>query len=125
MPFLSRMVVMVAVVTSASAAWMSGFISTILSAQSGSIPFRRARVGIVDHPAARVGQRADARHLVVVEREIEDRRIAFQPLDLLGARNHHDALLNEPAQAHLHGRLAVTLADLDQRRIARRAPARD
>ena len=70
-------------------------------------------------------QSRDLAHFGVAQFEIEQREVLFQPLDLAGARNDDDTLLDQPAQTNLRGGLAMRLADLFEHLVALGAAARD
>src|SRR5665811_1998072 len=86
-------------------------------------PFRRP--GPIDDAAATAGKPGNLPHLRIRQVEIQNRKILLQPLDLAGARDHHDALLGKPAQAGLRRGLAMGLADFFQQLVALGVTARD
>src|SRR5215207_5324419 len=138
MPFFSRMVVIVPVEVARRASAMvlsrviggSGWLladalGPCRAAYKGSRdalpPSREVLRGRVpggseargDHPAVRPGERGDAAHLIVREREVEDGDVLGDALAVARLGNGDDArLLDVPAQHHLGRRLAVPGGDL-------------
>ncbi len=74
-----------------------------------SIPVGRA--GPVDDPAARMGEPGDLGHLGRRQLEVENRKVRGKALGPRTAGNDDRATLNEPAQPHLPGGLAMPGAD--------------
>src|SRR5215468_2549863 len=89
-----------------------------------SVPFGRLRRRADDAPV-RPLEVGDLGHLGVRQCEVEYCHIFCESFLLRGTRDRHDALLNQPAQRHLAGALAVCLADALERGVARRLAARD
>src|SRR5690606_13342446 len=69
----------------------------------------------------RAPQRVDRRHLVHSELEVEDVGVAHYPLAPGGLGDHHDTVLDVPANDDLLGELAMPVGDLHQRRVVERS----
>src|SRR5262245_34642384 len=79
----------------------------------------------IDHATVRLLELADFGHFRVAQLEIEDREVGGEMVGIGGARDRHDALLDQIAQRHLRGALAVVLADALEHRVARHLAAGD
>src|SRR5208282_725831 len=90
-----------------------------------SIPFLAAGKRPVDEAAARMRQRGNLGHLLLVQHKIKDGGILLKPLDLAGARNDDNVLLHQKAQRDLRGALAVRGADARQHPVVAGAAAGD
>src|SRR5208282_820540 len=90
-----------------------------------SIPLLRAGKRPVDDAAARMRQRGNLGHLLLVQHKIKDGGILLKPLDLAGARNDDNVLLHQKAQRNLRCALAMRGADAGQHPVVAGAAARD
>ncbi len=95
-----------------------------------ALPFRAgpiaARKPIVADARRTPRQRGDGGHLLLAQREIENRGVLGQPLDARGARDrHHALLLDMPSQHDLRRRPGVAARSLGDRRLPRTARRRE
>ena len=92
-------------------------------AVSGSKPTRFNPISAIRNRRSRRGGRRGARARAIsaisasVSAKSKIAKFSDKPLDLAGARDDGDALLHQPAQAHLRGGLAVRLADAREHRV--------
>src|SRR5581483_8628123 len=90
-------------------------VAMIQATAAASIPFgRKSKVG---QTSFRIMQREDLGHFLVGQLEIENVDVLREPLELGGARDGRDVLLDEPAETDLCRRLAVVAPDPYQRLV--------